>query len=288
MGDRHIRIRELLHPLKHHVHRLWDASPWTLIALGLNGGVALLFGFMSLGSHQSSDAQAVVRPFSHAIRPSPVLGERHQLNYDQWVQLLAQEAQVAATQQPDHLTILLGDSISLWFPNDLLPPNRYWLNQGISGDTSEGVLGRLSLLDATNPQTILLMIGINDLLRGVDDEVILQNYTAIIQYLKQAHPETQIVVQSILPHASEAATWEGRDRLLKIPNDRIRNLNLRLAELAASEGVYFMNLYTLFADNRNRLRVDLSTDGLHLNPQGYLVWRSGLQMYIQQVLEAKG
>ncbi|HAX89511.1 MAG TPA: lysophospholipase, partial [Cyanobacteria bacterium UBA11370] len=73
-------------------------------------------------------------PLSHpTVTPILELGERHQLNYQQWVALLEQEAQVIAEQKPEHLAVLLGDSISLWFPNELLPPDQKWLNQGISG-----------------------------------------------------------------------------------------------------------------------------------------------------------
>jgi lysophospholipase L1-like esterase len=209
------------------------------------------------------------------------LGPRRQLTYEQWVGLLAQEARVAAERQPPHLTVLLGDSLSLWFPSNLLLPNRTWLNQGISGETSSGLLERLDVLDGTYPETIFVMIGINDLIRGGTDEAILDNQRHIIRYLKEAHPTTQIVVQSILPHADDRATWEGRDRLLAVSNARIRHLNEELAAIAKREDVYFLNLYSLFADHDGNLRMELSTDGLHLNPQGYLVWRTALELYSQ-------
>ncbi|MBD1913057.1 G-D-S-L family lipolytic protein [Leptolyngbya sp. FACHB-16] len=218
----------------------------------------------------------------------PSLGTRHQLNYPQWVDLLAQEAQAVAVQKPKHLSVLLGDSISLWFPPDLLLPGRVWLNQGISGENSTGLLQRLDLLDQTEPDTILLMIGINDLLQGVDDETILHNQRQIVQYLKSAHPDAEIVMQSILPHAGEEATWEGRDRLLAIPNHRIQLLNEQLAEIAQEEEIEYLDLYPLFADSQGNLQMNLSTDGLHLNTDGYWVWRSGLQMYFYYAMDARG
>jgi len=216
------------------------------------------------------------------------MGPRHQLNYAQWIHLLAQEAKAIAAQNPEHLSILLGDSISLWFPPELLLPGQVWLNQGISGETSTGLLQRLDLLDQTNPDTILVMIGINDLLRGEEDSTLLNNHRQIIQYLKTTHPETEVVVQSILPHAETQATWEGRDRLLALPNSRIRALNQELAAIADAEGAKFLDLYSLLADGQGNLQMDLSTDGLHLNRDGYLVWRSGLQMYFYYVTDARG
>ena len=210
---------------------------------------------------------------------TPQLGSRHQLSYEQWLDILKQEAKVAAQRHPQNLTILAGDSLSLWFPVELLPAHRNWLNQGISGETSTGLLKRLKLFNPTSPQTIFVMIGINDLIRGASDEVILENQKQIILYLQRAHPKTQIVIQSILPHGIEQATWEGREKLLAIPNSRIRQLNHQLQRIAANKGVKYLDLYPLFANQQGELRPELSTDGLHLSAQGYLVWSSALQLY---------
>lgn len=207
------------------------------------------------------------------------MGPRHKLSYQEWVELLRLEADAAATNQPEHLAVLAGDSISLWFPPYLLPDRHHWLNQGISGETSAGLLKRLDLLDEVKPETIFLMIGINDLIRGISDETILANQQAIIRRLKKVHPKTEIVVQSVLPHGAENLTWEGRDRLLQISNQQIRELNRRLAVIAEDESVQYLDLYTLFADADGDLLPMLTTDGLHLNQQGYLVWRTALQMY---------
>lgn len=195
----------------------------------------------------------------------------HQLTYKQRVAILKQEANLAAHDRPQHLTVLAGDSLSDWFPADLLPPKRTWLNQGISGETSAGVLRRLNLFDRTQPETIFVMIGINDLLRGVTDETILENQRQIVRYLRRVHPDSQIVVQSILPHSGEQSN--------AVSNDRIRQLNRQLKAITLAEDVTYLDLHPLFTDAQGNLRADLSSDGLHLNSQGYLVWRSALQMY---------
>jgi len=84
-----------------------------------------------------------------------------------------------------------------------------------------------------------------------------------------------------LPHSGEQATWEGRDRLLAIPNSRIREINRRLGEIANTENALYLDLYPMFSDAEGNLQTELSTDGLHLNEQGYLVWRSALQLFGQ-------
>nr|WP_191759573.1 SGNH/GDSL hydrolase family protein [Komarekiella delphini-convector] len=216
---------------------------------------------------------------------TPVLGSRLKLNYQQWVDILKKEAEVVAKKRPPYLTILAGDSLSLWFPAELLPENKNWLNQGISGETSNGLLKRLDLFDRTQPEVIFVMIGINDLIRGMSDEVILDNQRQIMSYLRRVHPTAQVVVQSILPHGGEETTWEGREKLLAVDNSRIRQLNQQLRSVAANEGVKYLDLYPLFSSKQGNLRREFTTDGLHLSSEGYIVWRSALQIYSNMELK---
>lgn len=74
-----------------------------------------------------------------------------QPTYQQWRRLLRLEAQAVANGQGNNrLSVLLGDSLSLWFPRERLPAGRLWLNQGISGDTTAGILRRLGDFAQTN------------------------------------------------------------------------------------------------------------------------------------------
>ncbi|MEG3906503.1 SGNH/GDSL hydrolase family protein [Microcoleus sp. Pol12B5] len=273
---------------------------WALLSLVTNGVLILTVAQLLLRGHnltesfQANDAvtaeaaqeqmgQPVIS--AKAVLDVPVPGPRHKWTYQQWVTQLGREAEAAAANRPSRLSVLAGDSLSMWFPTKLLPVDRIWLNQGISGETSLGLLKRLQLFDRTAPDTVFVMIGINDLLRGSTDEGILDNQRQIIRDLRWAHPKAQVVVQSILPHSGEQATWENRDRLLAIPNSRIRAINRRLKEIASSENVLYLDLYPLFADADGNLPTELSTDGLHLNDQGYLVWRSALQLFDQMQLK---
>ncbi len=266
---------------------------WAWLSLVLNGLLFATVLLLTIESPRSAatppgvDSESLAdEPVPETLAFTPEMGTRHQLAYEQWVDLLAQEAQAAAARQPERLTILLGDSISLWFPSDLLPGRRTWLNQGISGDDSVGLLARLSLLDDTQPETIFIMIGINDLIRGTSEETVLDNYRQTLIYLQQQHPQTQLVVQSILPHSAEQATWEGRERLLALPNEQIMAVNQQLEDIAVDYGAYFLDLYPLMVTGEGYLRPDLSTDGLHLNEQGYIVWRTAIAIFSQTQLEA--
>ncbi|MEX0271067.1 GDSL-type esterase/lipase family protein [Leptolyngbyaceae cyanobacterium UHCC 1019] len=220
-------------------------------------------------------------------------GVRRQLNYAEWVELLKREAIAIADQTPTHLKVLAGDSLSLWFPSNLLPAGATWLNQGISGETSYGLLKRVKFLDQTKPQTIFVMIGINDLIRGVRGETLVANQREIVRHLKAAHPQARIVIQSILPHGGDRASrrylasvkgdpaakehplWV--ERLPTISSRWIRTINEKLARVAQDEGVEYLDLHSDFADAQGYLKDELTTDGLHLSVAGYALWRSKLE-----------
>lgn len=299
LGDRRLRSATNFFKFSPLVLQMQLLPGWVFLSLAINGLLAaalvMVLGRSSLfatAANQTSNQNSNQAPADVAAQPevsyspSPVvLGERHQLTYQQWVDQLRQEAKIATDQKPDRLTVLAGDSISLWFPQDLLPTERSWLNQGISGETSAGLLKRLSLFDQTVPETIFLMIGINDLIKGIDDKTLLDNQEKIIRDLKNNHSTAQIVVQSILPHGGDRVKWEGRDRLLAIPTSRIHSLNQELEAIARQEGVYYLDLESVFADSEGNIKPDLTTDGLHLSPQGYQTWSIALQVYSREVLE---
>jgi lysophospholipase L1-like esterase len=265
---------------------------WAALSLMMNG--LLFVTLLAVWQEKSGGRDPSVLPEAKAAETMlasqqmffmPELGDPQQLNYQQWLTLLRQEMDAMSAKHPDHLTILLGDSLSLWFPAELLPGRRVWMNQGISGEKTDGLLARLTLLDQADIDTIFLMIGINDLIWGHSDEQVIQNYRQIMAYLERQHPRTQIVVQSILPHGAESATWESRDRLLALPNSRIQAMNQSLKKMAADYDAHYLDLYPLFSNGEGNLRTDLTTDGLHLNREGYLVWRAAIAMYGQLELQ---
>jgi lysophospholipase L1-like esterase len=281
--------------------RFVTSSRWAIPGIVVSGLFAL--ATLILQRDRLPDFSQVhastVQDSSHLTVPTE-LGARRFLTYEQWLAVLKQEAEVAADDRPKRLTILAGDSLSLWFPPDLLPTDMTWLNQGISGETSFGLLRRLKLFDRTEPDTIFVMIGINDLIHEVREETLLANYQEIIQHLKRVHPQTRIVVQSILPHGGShirerygTTTFRDRpfprwvDRFATLPNRYIRELNQSIAQIAKEQHVEYLDLHSQFTDASGDLLTELSTDGLHLSAQGYMVWLSQLQKWSQTTTQAK-
>lgn len=254
---------------------------WVFWSLAANGVLGAIVG---ISLWRQTELPAPARLFNPAEAALPF--ESSHLAYQQSLGQLQDDARIMAVLKPKHLAILAGDSLSLRFPSEKLSEYRV-LNQGISGETTTGLLKRLNVFAQTQPDVIFVMIGINDLLRGRSDREILDDQRRVIENLKLAHPGAKIVMQSVLPHAVDRVTWEGRDRLLAIPNHRIKALNDAIAAIAEAESVDFFNLYPLFADLEGNLRRELSSDGLHLSTQGYEVWGIALQVYGEEVLKQK-
>lgn len=218
-------------------------------------------------------AATVSRP-TRSLPPAPD-------SYEGSVTRRRQEAAAMARRRPARLAVLTGDSLSLAFPVRLLPNQVTWLNQGVSGETTRGLLRRLGDISQLQPEAIFVAIGINDLLQGVGEDTIVENQRAIARELRSAHPRSRIVLQSLLPHRGRLSTWEGRARLERAQTAKLKRINNRLAQVAREERVDYLDLFAMFSDNTGILHPDLTTDGLHLSDRGYLVWRAALDSYLQ-------
>ena len=203
--------------------------------------------------------------------------EIDQPNYQDWLDILKQESdliqdKIAKNSDSSPLNILLGDSLSMWFPNNLLPSGTLWLNQGISGDTTSGILKRLDIFAKNNPNNIYILAGINDLKRQVPVGEILQNHQKILDYLQYHYPNTRILVQSIFPTQLPSETLK-----FSIPNSLIKELNQKLTQQVQNQGSIYLDFHQRFTNTQGNVRSELTTDGLHLNLEGYKVWQFALK-----------
>jgi lysophospholipase L1-like esterase len=203
--------------------------------------------------------------------------EIDQPNYQDWLDILKQESdliqdKIAKKSDSSPLNILLGDSLTMWFPNSLLPSGTLWLNQGISGDTTSGILTRLDIFAKNNLNNIYILAGINDLKRQVPVAEILKNHQKILDSLQHNYPNTKILVQSIFPTQLPSETLS-----FSIPNSLIKELNQKLAQQVNDQGSIYLDFHQRFTNTQGNLRSQLTTDGLHLSLEGYKVWQFALK-----------
>jgi len=173
--------------------------------------------------------------------------------------------------------IFLGNSISdgcNW--SELFDDGRI-KNRGISGDVTDGVLDRLTEVTESNPPAIFIMIGVNDLARGRSVDYIVSNYEQILKKINSDSKETKVYVQSVLPVNDEFLKFKNHVNKTK----QILSVNKKLKKLAAEYGANYIDLFPMFAMENNKLNPKYSNDGLHLTGDGYLLWKSVVEKYIE-------
>ena len=165
--------------------------------------------------------------------------------------------------------IFLGNSITDFGEWCELFQNPNCKNRGISGDVTAGVLNRLETITKGQPAMIFLLIGTNDMNKGYSNDTIAMNIREIVQRIKAESPRTRIIVQSILPTNDYYGKFAGHTkRYADVPV-----INAMLEEMADEEDVEYLDLFSHFANEDGKLNIAYSNDGLHLNGDGYLLWK---------------
>jgi lysophospholipase L1-like esterase len=182
-------------------------------------------------------------------------------------------AQFRKLPNTDPEIIFAGDSLVADGPwAELYSPIK---NRGIGGETTAGLLDRLDEVTESQPRKIFLLVGTNCLAADIPVAQVVRNYHKILERIHRESPQTQVFVVSVLPVNQQFANGPVHD------NATIRDLNNRLQDLARqSERVAFVDVFDALTDASGDLRKDFTTDGLHLNIDGYLVLGRLLESHV--------
>jgi len=168
----------------------------------------------------------------------------------------------------DYDVVFIGDSLTDGADWQSFFKNYSVANRGINGDTSRGILKRIDNLTQTGAAHVFIMVGVNDINQGIELSEVIENYQAIVGQLLGTN--TEVYVQSTLLTQNEAT------------NALILSLNSSLKDFAASTThVTFIDLNTKLAKN-GKLNKQYTFDGIHLNGEGYRVWRSSIEPILNQ------
>lgn len=182
----------------------------------------------------------------------------------------------AEPDTPDNPILFIGDShVQGLAVNDLFPNS---VNLGIGGDTTVGVLTRLpEYASATKSKMIVLAIGVNDLRRRPNTEII-ENYNKIIAQIPTAIP---ILVNAIIPVDEIKERWIGY-------NDRIVEINQQLEKLCSTDSrLYCVDPSPALVDPEGNLADQFHIgDGIHLSALGDKVWMSELSKAAKTITPA--
>lgn len=177
--------------------------------------------------------------------------------------------------------LMLGDSLTENGGEWSSHFNRHeikFLNRGINGDTTSGILYRLDEVKRHQPKKIFLLAGINDLANNVLPDTIAKNTIAILQELHKTLPHTQIYLQTLLPVDEGYNRYKG----LRGKTSLVDQVNSRLKAIpTALPYITLIDLNPYFRENNsNTLKRSITRDGLHITPEGYLLWAEVIKGYI--------
>lgn len=165
-------------------------------------------------------------------------------------------------------TVFLGNSITERGQWSELLPGQVVMNRGIGGDNTFGVLARLQDVIQYKPKKIFLLIGINDIGRGLPVDLIAANYKRIIEQVRSGSPKTKLFAQSVLPLNEKLLKAE----YLKGRKDSILKLNTAIRAMAEEAGITYIDLHPVFEDATYTLKENFTMDGIHLKPVAYVEW----------------
>lgn len=175
--------------------------------------------------------------------------------------------------------VFVGNSITDGCEWRELFDNNHVKNRGISGDICMGVYDRLDPIVKGQPAKIFLLIGINNVSRGMAADTIVSEIAMIIHKIKRESPKTKLYLQSVLPVNDCYGMFGGHTSRYQV----VKQINDLLQPLAKEEGVTYVDLYSHFVDgDTGKMNPQYTNDGLHLLGKGYLLWRDIVKPYVDE------
>jgi lysophospholipase L1-like esterase len=163
--------------------------------------------------------------------------------------------------------VFMGNSITdSWarlFP--AMFPGKPYIGRGISGQTTPQMLVRFRQdVIALKPAVVVILAGTNDIAGNTGPSTLemIEDNLASMTELAQANG-IRVVLASVLP----AYDYPWRKGLEPAP--KIVAVNAWLKTYATRVGAVYLDFHSPMADERQGLRSELSTDGVHPNEAGY-------------------
>ena len=125
---------------------------------------------------------------------------------------------------------------------------------------------------------IFIHLGLNECCN--DQDVVVAQYQAILDFIKERQPNADIYIMSVMSVTAEKA----QSHLFKL--ELIYGLNKRLKELAAENGLHYLDNNEWAADEDGYLREDMRADGAHLTGKGYRAWAEWIPKKVENMLNS--
>ena len=145
------------------------------------------------------------------------------------------------------LTLSYQGFVDIWYPDD------------------DVEISIRAAVERKKPQRMIITLGVNGI-SFMDKDYFISEYTDLVTSIQDISPNTEIILQSIFPIASNYEYQKD------INNKKICEANTWILSVAEATGVKFLNTYTvLIGENDYMIDAYQNGDGLHLNGDGFRV-----------------
>jgi lysophospholipase L1-like esterase len=206
-----------------------------------------------------------------------------------WAYLKRYQAENAALGPPrrgENRVVFMGNSITegwaKYFPS--MFPGKPYVNRGISGQTTPQMLVRFRQdVIALHPAVVVILAGTNDIAGNTGPSTIemIEDNLASMAELAKANG-IAVVLSAVLP----VFDYPWRPGLEPAP--KIIALNTWMKEYASTHGAVYLDYHTPMADERQGMKADLASDGVHPNEAGYRIMAPLAEKAIAAALARKG
>jgi len=229
-------------------------------------------------------------PRSASAAEAPAHSNLHPPQED-WARLgmyAADNQRLAHEKSLENRVVFLGDSITFHWQDakytSLFQDKPNFIDRGINGNNAAQMLLRYrSDVIALHPKVVVLLAGTNDLAAFKLPDIVSfieQSISSIVEVAEANHE--RIILCSVLP-ITDAIRPQTAERN---PQD-ILHFNAWLKSYAAEKHLPFVDYYAVVSDGHDRLRSDLTIDGLHPNGEGYKQMESVLLPVVERELARK-
>ena len=191
--------------------------------------------------------------------------------------------EVVKTKMDDNY-VFVGDSITDFYDLDKYYPDMHTVNSGINGNRISAILNDMNgRIYQYNPSKVFLLIGVNDILDERDASEIANDIKEIIDGIQDNRPYAEIYVESLYPindTDDEKIDLEMVNVLRN--NEKIKNINKEIKKVCKEKKVTYIDMYSKLVDDNDKLNIDYTTEGLHLNNEGYKVVTEEIMKYIKK------
>lgn len=209
-------------------------------------------------------------------------------NAQDWANLKRYQSENRDLQAPtksENRVVFMGNSITQGWKEkhpDFFIKNPY-IDRGISGQTTPQMLIRFRQdVIALQPKVVVILAGTNDIAGNTGPstlEMIMDNISSMAEIA--AANKIKVVLCSVLP-AYEYPWRKGME-----PNIKIPLLNEMIKTYALRKNFVYLDYFSAMTDEKNGMKAEYTTDGVHCSSKGYELMESMVQPAIQKALKNK-